>query len=148
MSVDDDVICRSCGQVVTPGWTVVCDHCRMPLPQASDGPTSAFEGPATQVGTIGPRGLARRRSIARLLALAGLAWLAVAFLLLTSGAPLVAPAVAAIPAGLFLLAASGWWDGTWWADLVAALAVVATIAIVALVVYAVMAFAAWLDAIG
>ena len=118
----EQLTCEHCGRVVTPGWTIVCDHCRLPLGPVAEGPT--WEPPFVS------NGVRRGRLAPGLLAMAGLAWAAIAVLVLVTYAQVEALVIFGVPAGLFLAAASGWWGGSRWAPGVAVLAVIVTIGLV------------------
>lgn len=113
--------CEHCGQVVTPGWTIVCDQCRLPLSPVAEGPT--WEQP------IVSSGVRRGRFVPSLLAIAGLGWTAIALLFFVTYAQVAALVIFGVPCALFVAAASGWWDGRRWAPGVAVLAVIVTIAL-------------------
>ncbi len=117
----DPLTCEHCGQVVTPGWTIVCDHCRLPLSPVPEGP--AREPP------IVSSGVRRGRLVPSLLAIAGLGWAAIAVLSSVTYDQVEPLVYFGVPCALFLAAASGWWDGRGWAPGVAVLAVIVTIAL-------------------
>ncbi len=120
-AVGEPLTCEHCGRVVTPGWTIVCDHCRLPLGPVAEGPPG--EPPFRSNG--GRRG----RLVPSLLAIAGLVWAAIAVLFFVTYDQVEALVIPGVPGALFVAAAAGWWDGRRWALGVAVLAVIVTVAL-------------------
>jgi hypothetical protein len=132
-AVGEPLTCGHCRRIVTPGWTIVCDHCRLPLGPVAEGPI--LEPPvvsnSVHRGRLGPS----------LLAVAGLATASVAVPFVVRYAQVEALVIFGVPAGLFLAAASGWWDGRRWAPGVAAMAIIVTIALVCVILVGRLALA-------
>lgn len=83
---------------------------------------------------FGSNGVRRGRLVPSLLAIAGLGWAAIAALFFVTYTQVEALMIFGVPAGLFLAAASGWWNGRRWAPGVAVLAVIVTIALACVII--------------
>jgi hypothetical protein len=132
-ALGDPLTCEHCGHVVTPGWTIVCDHCRLPLCPVAQGPTRDPPNISS--------GVHRARLAPGLLAIAGLGWAAMAVLSSVAYDQVEPLVCLGLPGALFLVAASGWWNGRRWAPGVAVIAVIVTIALACVILVGRLALA-------